>query len=203
MGVDIYAAIVQWDHFTSIVNGTGTDALWDIFEIGPSPTFEVHDAARFYPPLDTDSWYATCVFRGAGALGSYSPHGWLAVVWNSVGDRADMSADLVALCDRFFGRLLGPGVDFADLVSPSGLRVDTVDSALHMACSPAEVAGLARLWRAIAGRLEELRPVMTAEIADISGWTTDFDGYATLIRDWGEIVEGAEKRAWGLFFLLQ
>ncbi|UFS98181.1 hypothetical protein [Nocardia huaxiensis] len=65
------------------------------------------------------------------------------------------------------------------------------------------MAELAAVWREWSDRLDELRPSITAEVDE---WPTGFDNFdqcAMLLQEWGEIVEEADRRGWGLLYLAQ
>ncbi|MFD6463954.1 hypothetical protein ACFWFG_38875, partial [Streptomyces roseolus] len=119
-------------------------------------------------------------------------------VWVDIRERTELPTDLVAPLDRFIGRLLIDDPD--EETVPCGLPPELP---LTKACSPREVTELAQVWREYAGRIEELRPAIAAETAEYGCWFSDFDQVAMLLRDWGEIVEEADRRGWGVFYLTQ
>ncbi|GAB2551528.1 hypothetical protein [Nocardia heshunensis] len=202
MGVDIYAAIGRWDRVVETLGHVGAEELWMLIWGHPSEEDGAYfEEGRFlWRHDDPVPWFGECAFRFGR---SFKPHWWLGEAWEGVRDRDDVASDLVALFDVFIGRLLWRGADGeADLVGPSGLKTDGAQG-LYAACSPVEVAALARHWPFCAARLEELRAPLTAQITEWTGWYDTFDQWATVLTDWGEVVQEADRRGWGLFYFVE
>ncbi|MGX1809026.1 hypothetical protein ACWIGI_25175 [Nocardia sp. NPDC055321] len=201
MSVDIFPAIAQWDRLAERLNSEGMDGLWKMFWAIPSLEElgdDYDENVRFlWPPSDLAPWYAECTFRGVASTGSMDAHWDLAEAWGEMREQSDMPTDLAALFDQFIIGLLGHrGSD-----PVPGLPMEKIDRHLRTACSPAEIAGLARVWLRCSDRIEELRPVLTAEAITRGPSFADFDQFAMLVRDWGEIILEAARRDWGLFYL--
>ncbi|MFD7846013.1 hypothetical protein ACFV4K_24105 [Nocardia sp. NPDC059764] len=207
MGVDIFPAIAQWDRLAETLNSDGMDGIWELFWAIPSgeelgETYD-HRVRFLWPPSDTAPWYGECTFRGLASTGSWDLHWALSEVWDEMNGHSDLPTDLAAQVDRFIARLVRHrhGDPVEQKISP-GLPMERIDVRhLRTACSPSEVAELARVWGRCADRLEELRPALTAEVIARWPWIADFDQLAMLLQDWGEIVTEADRRGWGLFYL--
>lgn len=180
------------------------DGILDLFyAIPPDDEREkpYEEDARFrWPPSELAPWYGECAFR-AGASRSLKTHWGLWKLWDGTRERADTPADLVDPFDRFLGPLLGDTDDDTNDPGRScGVPLAKFNDRLT-AFSPAGVTALALAWRECADRVEDLRPAITAELTEYVPWFRDFTGWAELLQDWGAIVEEAERRSWGLFYL--
>ncbi|MFF2555478.1 hypothetical protein ACFVUS_31040 [Nocardia sp. NPDC058058] len=206
MGLDLSAVIAHWDRLAEAVNRDAMEAIWDLIYPDAEeyvPHKPRDDESRFrWAPSEVAPWYGDYKFRGVACSGSIKPHWGLGKLWEDIRERPETPADLVDPFNRFLGRLLGDNHD--ETYGPNtfgGLPIDKISQGSMTAFSPAEVTTLARAWRGCADRLEELRPAMTAEISEYVSPFDNFDECAELLRDWAAVVDEAERRHWGLFYV--
>ncbi|MGW0706170.1 hypothetical protein ACWD4G_09430 [Streptomyces sp. NPDC002643] len=88
----------------------------------------------------------------------------------------------------------GEGRVFDDELSPPGAEPGTP----LVCCRPETVSALAGFWSRAAPPLDGLREAYAAHAARPGRWMADFDEFASLLRQWGEVVEEADRRGWGL-----
>ncbi|MGW4247694.1 hypothetical protein [Nocardia sp. NPDC004722] len=200
MGRDLEVAIADWERLTGILDRVGIEGLRDLFAAQRDEFDEYIEKSYGFNwgPNETAPWYGD--YRFARGTNSAKPHHGLAKLWEDLCDRDDIPADLIAQIDPFLGRLLRWRID-DDLVAPSGWPADKTRG-INTACSPDEVADLARRWPSCAARLEELRPAATAEIAEWANYS-NFDDWVDILKEWSQIVREADRRNWGLFVLIE
>ncbi|MFC9460142.1 hypothetical protein [Streptomyces sp. NPDC056983] len=212
MGLDLTVLVVDWDH------------------LGRTPAAErlgmLEDAA--YPDDDLDNrdddggadarvehgwvrrpdtpWIA--LYEFFRTLGSFKPHFWAGQAWEDV--RAFAEPDLRGALDAFLAGLFWPGPDDAD-TDPSaeeepavGLfpaEPDPWHPRLLVVRAPEQVPDLARAWALAAPLLEGLRAPYAVHADRPGRWIADFEEFAMLVRDWGEVVTEASRSGRGLIGL--
>ncbi|MFE4251400.1 hypothetical protein ACFRU3_18235 [Streptomyces sp. NPDC056910] len=210
MGLDITVLVVDWDH------------------LGRTPAAErlgmLEDAA--YPDDDCDDgvggadagvehgwvrrpetpWCA--LYEFFRTLGSFKPHFWAGQAWEDVRDFAE--PDLRAALDVFLAGLFWQGLDDADtdtsaedepVVGLFPAERDPWHPRLLVVRTPEQVPDLARAWAVAAPLLEDLRAPYAVHAERPGRWTANFEEFAILVRDWGEVVTEASRSGRGLIGL--
>ncbi len=155
-----------------------------------------------WPPNQGAAWCAEYHFFGT--TGSYRSHSKAGDAWADIRVLAD--ATLRDAMDRFLNGLIwdeDPAEDPA-LTGGGGFFPPVTDRRrphILLVCPPEAAHGKSRAWERAAPRLEELRGPFAAECAGWAGRPDTFEEFATLIREWGDVVTETARRGWGLLGL--
>ncbi|UDM03901.1 hypothetical protein [Streptomyces longhuiensis] len=213
MGLDITVLVVDWDHLarTPAAERLGMleDAAYpdddcDDRDSGGGGTEAPVEHGWVRRP-DTP-WCA--LYEFFRTLGSFKPHFWAGQAWEDVRDFAE--PDLRAALDAFLAGLfwLGPDDAAADTSAEdepaAGLfpcEPDPWRPRLLIVRTPEQVTDLARAWAVVAPLLEDLRAPYAVHAERPGRWIANFEEFAMLVRDWGEVVTAASRSGRGLIGL--
>ncbi|MFB7709093.1 hypothetical protein [Streptomyces sp. NPDC056105] len=213
MGLDITVLVVDWDHLgrTPAAERLGMleDAAYpdddcDDRDSGGGGTDALVEHGWVRRP-DTP-WCA--LYEFFRTLGSFKPHFWAGQAWEDVRDVAE--PDLRAALDAFLAGLfwLGPVDADADTSAEdepvAGLfpcEPDPWRPRLLVVRTPEQVTDLARAWAVVAPLLEDLRAPYAVHAERPGRWIANFEEFAMLVRDWGEVVTEASRSGRGLIGL--
>ncbi|MCX5084810.1 hypothetical protein ACFC18_11170 [Streptomyces sp. NPDC056121] len=213
MGLDITVLVVDWDHLarTPAAERLGMleDAAYpdddcDDRDSGGGGTEAPVEHGWVRRP-DTP-WCA--LYEFFRTLGSFKPHFWAGQAWEDVRDFAE--PDLRAALDAFLAGLfwLGPDDAAADTSAEdepaAGLfpcEPDPWRPRLLVVRTPEQVTDLARAWAVVAPLLEDLRAPYAVHAERPGRWIANFEEFAMLVRDWGEVVTAASRSGRGLIGL--
>ncbi|MEV7614205.1 hypothetical protein [Streptomyces sp. NPDC089799] len=198
MGLDITVLMADWDRLSRIPAAERLDALTD----SAYPDFccdACWDADFAVPggwvwPRDREQpWCAE--YRFFGTTGTYKWHAELDGAWESM--RPFTEPGLRGTLDTFLGGIVGE--DSGSGEDGAGDAPESWPGRLLLYCPPERAGLLARSWERAGPRLEELRAPFESEATTRwGGRPKTFDAMAALLREWGEVVTGADRRGWGL-----
>ncbi|MEV6773931.1 hypothetical protein AB0N05_35380 [Nocardia sp. NPDC051030] len=141
----------------------------------------------------------------------YKPHDQFQRIWEAlveyrdgwdewIGDELVWDNGLIGDADAFIrGVFIGRTIE-----------VDSEEAARWEACSeiiaanawlvrsPVHVRALARTWGRLSGRVGELRPYVELFFRKDYRYVADFDDFEVMLRSWGDVVDQADRRGWGL-----
>ncbi|MEV6438283.1 hypothetical protein [Streptomyces anulatus] len=105
--------------------------------------------------------------------------------------------------DRFIDPLFWGGLEYMpdrDADAPSTVSVDesSAPSDHLLWCRPAAVSSLKRLWEFVGPELSLLRGPFDQHSRADFGRINDFDTFVGLLRGWGDVIDRAELRGWGV-----
>ncbi|NSC23342.1 hypothetical protein FM076_20190 [Streptomyces albus subsp. chlorinus] len=201
MGVDLSLLAADWAWLGRFPPGERVARLraaWYADETGlwgletPDPP----EGAWTWPRGPHEGRFAVYEFRGT--LGSYKPHFWACERWESC--RAHAEPALRAEVDALLGRVVWQGttgerehVDAGFLAPGAG----EAPSRVLLALTPDTVHDLAERWQRLRPCLGGLRETYTAHVEAVpdGAWIVDFAEFATLVEDWGRVLE--EAAGWG------
>lgn len=203
MGLGIEVMTVDWPRLEAIPVGERLDRLYE-----ESDEVEDLDAGWFWPSGDGQPWWGMYEFRNT--LGSYKPHFWAGEAWDDVREFAEPE-----LREALDGFLVGLGLRWDPEEDDEDDEDDEVDeqddgmagsgswrSGLLLHLPPADVSTLAGLWSRAEPRLGGLRERFDTHAARGPGhWIPDHAAFASLLRGWGEVVDEAGRRGWGVIGL--
>ncbi|WP_438295406.1 hypothetical protein [Streptomyces sp. HUAS TT7] len=202
MGVDITVLIADWSWLERVPPRERLPRLRDAWYDDETGLWG-HDAPSIegdweWPRGDCGAFFAVYEFRGT--LGSFKPHFWAGERWESLRDHVDplVRGDLDAMMSRLFWN----GLD--DEAEPPHTDHDFFGDdprtayGLLAAQSPDGVRELAATWEKLAPRLDGLRGDFARYAATPDGWIPDFEAFASLLEDWGQVLAEAAGRGWGV-----
>ncbi|MFI9505734.1 hypothetical protein [Nocardia sp. NPDC052566] len=197
MGIDVDVVICDWNRLLETLNRVPLDGIWSLAGPDWDPDLEP-DAAQLVQVSPTEHWLARYEFRGAASSGTAKPYFHFDSIWDDA--RKAMPAPLRQDMEKFIGRLLWTDYNgTANLLGDFEPPLDSIDKPLRIACTPTEIADLARHWTELADRIPDLRPYIDPELAP--GYLDNFDELAVYLEDWGNAVRQAQRRSWGLIAL--
>ncbi|MBW8092643.1 hypothetical protein IGW14_32910 [Streptomyces hygroscopicus subsp. hygroscopicus] len=194
MGVGIEVLIVDWPRVEATKPSAREELLIDA-AFGEVYSDDLFEHGWSWPTRPGEDWYARYAFRDT--IGSYKPHFWAGHRWEHLRDVVEPQAR--EALDRFSDALFWHGMaDTPGAGSPLPERPCTWDADVLLWCPPDQVPLIAGWWRRARPRLEELREPFDRHAAEPHGWINTFDEFARLLIDWGEVVDTAERRGWGI-----
>ncbi|MGA4995227.1 hypothetical protein [Nonomuraea bangladeshensis] len=199
MGLDITVLIVDWAHVKEAPPDQRLELLMGVACSADGSDLEDPERGWMWPSVSAAPWFARYEFYRT--LGSLKAHFWAGQAWEEIRGFAD--PDLRVSLDGFLSGLFWYGPDPAnDAVHVHGdLFPADIDRSrgLSLAYPPEAVPALVKSWVKAAPRLEELREPFAAHAARPPGhWIENFEEFADLLNDWGEVVREADSRGWGL-----
>ncbi|MFF9819525.1 hypothetical protein [Streptomyces sp. NPDC014006] len=144
-----------------------------------------------WPQGPDGAFFAAYEFRHT--LGSFKPHFWAGHRWERVRDHVDLP--LRTELDTFLLGLIWDGLDG----EPEHLGADFFGEASYgvlLALSPENVRELAATWDRVLPHLHRLQGPFAEHAAVSDGWISDFDAFADLLTQWGDVLTEAARRAW-------
>ena len=199
MGVCIEVLIVDWERLGTVPADQRSALLWDIFD-DEDDTWSPPPPAGWVRPREEDAdWCRRYDFHGT--LGSYKPHFWAGERWEAVRDHA--APGLRTALDHYLSALFWGGLPFMDGGDGEEESEQECpwDIRTLMWSAPDDVPGIKWLWDRAAPELDTLREPFAEHAASPGSWIADFDEFALLLKDWGEVMTEADRRGWGVLGL--
>ncbi|MGA5763445.1 hypothetical protein [Nonomuraea bangladeshensis] len=195
MGLDITVLIVDWAHVKEAPPDQRLELLMGVACSADGSDLEDPERGWMWPSVSAAPWFARYEFYRT--LGSLKAHFWAGQAWEEIRGFAD--PDLRVSLDGFLSGLFWYGPDPAnDAVHVHGdlFPADIERSrGLSLAYPPEAVPALVKSWVKAEPRLEELREPFAAHAARPPGhWIENFEEFADLLNDWGEVVREADNR---------
>ncbi|MFF9896436.1 hypothetical protein [Streptomyces longispororuber] len=197
MGLDMTLLTVDWERLQEIAPRGRVARLLQLDFLDDDDESGIYDWGLVWPVKVEERWCAKYEF--CMGVGSYKPHFWAGQAWNDIREGAEPT--LRATFDDFLDGLIWEPPDAEDLEESSGLfpREDGWGQVpLLVLCTPPQVAVRAQTWVRAEARLAELREPFTLHAAGRYDRVPTFVDFAALLRDWGAVVQEAERREWGL-----
>ncbi|MGW7072101.1 hypothetical protein [Streptomyces sp. NPDC054872] len=193
--MDIEVLIVDRDRVVAAPAGERGELLR---EAAFGDEADLDEEGWIWPSAADADWYGRYAF--ARTLGSYKPHFWAGERWEHVRDFA--GPDLRSAVDRFVAALFWEGLEYvADPAETAGSlpeRECPWDVNALMWRPPQDIAAIKGFWERTAPSLHTLREPFARHAATPTGWIGDFDSFAELLREWGEVVTEADRRGWAI-----
>ncbi|MFE4676397.1 hypothetical protein [Streptomyces sp. NPDC056723] len=208
MGLDVTVLVVDWDHSGGRLPRSAS-ACWRTPHTRTTTATTVPVCAdagveHGWVRRPDTPWCA--LYEFFRTLDSFKPHFWAGQAWEDVHDFAE--PDLRAALDVFLAGLFWLGPDDADtgpedepVVGLFPTERDPWHPRLLVLRTPEQVPDLARAWAVAAPLLEDLRAPYAVHAERPGRWTANFEEFAILVRDWGEVVTGASRSGRGLIGL--
>lgn len=206
MGMCIDVLIVDWDHLMSVpedqhyavLHEAGTSVDEDWWDAGPKHPSSV-GPQWFWPSPPAVDWFGKFDFGDVGY--SYKDHFWAGERWEEI--RSFVEPGLRSAVDRFIDPLFWGGLEYMpdqDAGAPSIVSVDesSPPSDHLLWCRPAAVSSLKRLWEFASPELSLLRSPFDQHSRADFGRINDFDTFVGLLRGWGDVIDRAGLRGWGV-----
>lgn len=211
MGLDITVLVVDWDHLGRTPAAERLGMLEDAAY--PDDDLDNRDDGDADAPVEhgwvrrpATPWCA--LYEFFRTLGSFKPHFWAKP---GVGGRPRLRrtrpaggarrvpgrAVLAGPRRRRHGRERGGGAT----VGLFPAEPDPWHPRLLVVRAPEQVPDLARAWALAAPLLESLRAPYAVHADRPGRWIADFEEFAMLVRDWGEVVTEASRSGRGLIGL--
>ncbi|MDX3488531.1 hypothetical protein [Streptomyces sp. ID05-18] len=206
MGMCIDVLIVDWDHLMSVPEDQHYAVL---YEAADSVDEEWWDAGLdqppstgpqwFWPAPPAVSWFGKFDFGDVGY--SYKDHFWAGERWEET--RSFVEPGLRSAVDRFIDPLFWGGLEYmSDRNADDPLLMSGDESSApsdHLLwCRPDAVSSLKRLWDSVGPELSLLRDPFGRHSRADFGRINDFDTFVGLLRGWGDVIDQAELRGWGV-----
>ncbi|MFD3473737.1 hypothetical protein [Streptomyces sp. NPDC058695] len=212
MGLDITVLVVDWDHLARLPAAERLAMLEDAAypdddcDDGGGADARVEHGWVRWPQIP---WCA--LYEFFETLGSFKPHFWAGQAWEDVRDFAEPG--LRAALDAFLAGLFWMGLDDdADTGTGTGTEDESAvglfpaepdpwHPRLLIVRTPEQVPDLERAWTVAAPLLEGLREPYAIHAERPGRWIANFEEFAMLLRDWGEVVTEASRSGRGLIGL--
>ncbi|MGH4029344.1 hypothetical protein ACQB60_10460 [Actinomycetota bacterium Odt1-20B] len=196
MGLDMTLLAVDWGRLQEIPPRERKTRLLEL-DFPDDEGSGNFDRGLVWPVEAGTHWCAEYEF--CTGLGSYKPHFWAGEAWD---DTREFTAPVLrAAFDEFLDGLIWHDLDSENLDVEGDLFPPWDGNeavSLLVLCTPQQVAVPARSWSRAVPHLEELREPFALHAAGRSNWMETFDAFASLLRNWGDVMGEAQQRGWGL-----
>ncbi|MBC9712952.1 hypothetical protein H9Y04_10265 [Streptomyces sp. TRM66268-LWL] len=206
MGVCMEVLIVDW----SWLRPQPADRRGELVEVaafGPEDAYDYDLPEGWtWPEGAEDRWWARYEFRST--MTSYKAHFWAGERWDKLRDFVD--PPLREALDQF-GAPLFWGEHHHELLPPdqppfSAAVVSHPDdwhreAGVMLWLRPEDVEVLRRFWAQAEPHLSSLRDPFERHLPELTGWIADFDSFARLVTEWGDVVSRAAEREWAVIGL--
>ncbi|RKT02392.1 hypothetical protein BX286_0293 [Streptomyces sp. 3211.6] len=201
MGLDLTLFMADWGRLGAFPVGERIDALdGTVWPPGGDESLRYGRSGGWqWPPGPGAAWCAAYEFFTT--TGSYRPHSRAGDGWADMRPLADVSVR--EAMDAFLGGLIwdaDPDDDPA-LTGGEGFFPPVTDPRrphLLLVCPPEEVERKVPAWDGVEPCLDGLRAPFASECEGWAGRPDSFEGFAALLREWGDVVREAARRGWGL-----
>ncbi|QCD59996.1 hypothetical protein [Streptomyces hawaiiensis] len=195
MGLDITVLAVDWEQ----LERTPFEQRYALLEDAALPEDELDPDAEpqegWVWPTAPLPWCGRYEFRSTS--GSYKPHFWAGQAWEDV--RGHAGQETREHLDAFLRELIwDDGTEDGTVPGLFAGDPDPRRPRLLLACPPPTVSALAGHWARVEPSLESLRKPFAAHPTRPGRWIENFDEFSALLREWGAVVTGTDRRGWGL-----
>ncbi|TYR54012.1 hypothetical protein FY004_26310 [Streptomyces parvus] len=206
MGICIDVLIVDWDHLMSVPGddqryGMLHDAAISVDDEDAWPDRSPSVGPQWFWPSSPDAgWFGKFDFGDVGF--SYKDHFVASEQWEEF--RTFVAPAVRSGVDRFIDPLFWGGLEYMP-------DRDAEGAAAHMSvvlpdapsdhllwCPPEAVSSLKLLWDSVDAELAALREPFERYVGFGFVRVKDFDAFVGLLRGWGDVIDQAQQRGWGV-----
>ncbi|MER7172325.1 hypothetical protein [Streptomyces mesophilus] len=202
MGVCMEVLIVDWGHLRSVPLEQRVQ-LVETAAFGPNDVYDYNLPKGWtWPESADDRWWARFEFLGRT---SYKAHFWSGERWDKLRPFVDLP--LRATLDQFAAPLFWGEYNWESLAPGFTPTVEShagnwpPEAEVMLWLEPHEVARLRDFWTQVEPHVATLREPFELHLAEATGWIKDFDSFAQLVTEWGDVVSRAAERGWAVIGL--